>query len=128
MRKAICPQPNKRISFINNNDFILNFLKVIVKTLSFSGSWSLVEFSPFRSVWLNNRNKEKNRGINFVFIKIFSFLRAIIYKYAFIKFNKRNTILIKKLMLSSLENVKLIFILNDLHLWVILQLWQIKDL
>ena len=47
---------------------------------------------------VNNRNKEKNRRINFVFIKIFSFLRAIIYKYVFIKFNKRNTILIKKLM------------------------------
>ena len=42
MRKAVCPQPNKRIFFIKNNDFILNFLKVILKILSFSAAILIV--------------------------------------------------------------------------------------
>ena len=36
MRKAICPQPNKRVYFMRNKDLLLNFFKFFVKTFSFS--------------------------------------------------------------------------------------------
>ena len=42
MRKAICPQPNKRVNFISNKDFILDFLKIILRTLSFSAAIFIV--------------------------------------------------------------------------------------
>ena len=36
MRKAICPQPTKRVLFIKNKEFSLNFFKIIIRTLSLS--------------------------------------------------------------------------------------------
>jgi len=42
MRKAICPQPSKRVAFIKNKKFSLYFFKSIVTILSFSAAIFIV--------------------------------------------------------------------------------------
>ena len=42
MRKAICPQPSKRVSFIKNKEFSLDLFKTMVTILSFSAAIFIV--------------------------------------------------------------------------------------
>ena len=50
MRKAICPQPNKRTYFINKKDLTLDLLKMAMKILSFSAAIFIVTGFSFQAL------------------------------------------------------------------------------
>ena len=49
MRKAICPQPSKRVYFIKNKSLILDFFKNLTKIISFSTAILIVSGFSFQA-------------------------------------------------------------------------------
>ena len=49
MRKAICPQPSKRVYFIKDKNLILDFFKNLTKIISFSTAILIVSGFSFQA-------------------------------------------------------------------------------